>query len=898
MDEWRKAYINYSGLKKLIKRVEAHWRARREASVSVRSPMFPPSVRARTSEFVRRGSLLSRDSRVPDYGSTQDAGDRPVERAGPALPEVSLEGTGLSLADEPGFTQPVPATNADAANGAGPARTDVESGGNGSGFWARLQGSANAHGDEPVDARIARTFDGEEQKFFAALDAEIQRIEEFYLEREHEAVERLTVLVSQLSELAQHRREFLARSEQAMQGHEHGLSRFLSLVPKRLEADELNRARLTAQRLRHMPASSSRVDPGDKRRAQAVANFQALNIAADHAAGHGKGKEEPDGTHTPTTEAVHMAHDPVQYRKARKKLRAAVVENYRALEILNNYRILNRTGCLKILKKFDKTLGVAFLEPFYEARVRHTPIVVNDTVPKLLHATEEIFTSYFGHGDQKRARETLRQSSAAPSNVQRFPTHYASTFRTGLYLGVAVCALVRGLIAAMDEETRQAIPQWDKLMHVYGALFIPTLFALLFGVNLVAWLYVRINAVFIFEWDPANVLEPSQYFELPAFLMLVLTVFFWVSFARPYDHILPPTDYPIIYIAVVLAVLLNPLPIFHRSGRNWFVRSLVRVFGAGAFSSVEFRDFFLGDELNSLTWSMGSLWLIGCAYRAHWRPGTCDTMHTYWTPVLTSVAPLLRFGQCWRRFVDSNYKVKLHVVNAFKYSSTVLNAFFYFRYRYHDSSRHSDLVLWILFGCIYSIYTSSWDIVMDWNLLQPHSRYPLLRSNLAFEDVWPVYYAAMVTNVLLRFSWVIYLLPGPASVSLRSFIVALLEMFRRWQWNFVRLENEHLGNADSFKIVRDLPPPYPVQRKTAVHDEEDGPRRGSGGFSLSMLRTSTSRSSEESGEHADWVLERTKEGLAAARARRSGSEPSVDPLQDARSDGDEPLAQDTVAHNA
>ena len=187
---------------------------------------------------------------------------------------------------------------------------------------------------------------------------------------------------------------------------------------------------------------------------------------------------------------------------------------------------------------------------------------------------------------------------------------------------------------------------------------------------------------------------------------------------------------------------------------------------------------------------------------------------------------------------------------------------------------------------------------MDWNLLQPHSRYPLLRSNLAFEDVWPVYYAAMLINVLLRFSWVIYLLPGPASVSLRSFIVALLEMFRRWQWNFVRLENEHLGNADSFKIVRDLPLPYPVQRKTAVHDEEDGPRRGSGGFSLSMLRTSTSRSSEESGEHADWVLERTKEGLAAARARHSGSGPSADPVQDARSDGDEPVAQETFARNA
>lgn len=62
---------------------------------------------------------------------------------------------------------------------------------------------------------------------------------------------------------------------------------------------------------------------------------------------------------------------------------------------------------------------------------------------------------------------------------------------------------------------------------------------------------------------------------------------------------------------------------------------------------------------------------------------------------------------------------------------------------------------------------------------------------------------------------------------LRSFILAILEMLRRWQWNFrkprhpsylfysesddfhlVRLENEHLGNIDQYRATRDVPLPY------------------------------------------------------------------------------------------
>jgi len=98
-----------------------------------------------------------------------------------------------------------------------------------------------------------------------------------------------------------------------------------------------------------------------------------------------------------------------------------------------------------------------------------------------------------------------------------------------------------------------------------------------------------------------------------------------------------------------------------------------------------------------------------------------------------------------------------------------------------------------VFGVIYSVCTSSWDILMDWSLLKRNCKYPLLRNELVFESVWPVYYFALISNVILRFAWVIYLIPSPASMTLKVFIIALLEVLRRFQWNFYRLENEHLG---------------------------------------------------------------------------------------------------------
>lgn len=75
---------------------------------------------------------------------------------------------------------------------------------------------------------------------------------------------------------------------------------------------------------------------------------------------------------------------------------------------------------------------------------------------------------------------------------------------------------------------------------------------------------------------------------------------------------------------------------------------------------------------------------------------------------------------------------------------------------------------------------------------------------------------------------------------MRTFIVAILEMLRRWQWNFcerpffsfgkhdltsfpVRLENEHLGNMDQYRVTREVPLPYSFDDASREDDpDEDG----------------------------------------------------------------------------
>lgn len=118
---------------------------------------------------------------------------------------------------------------------------------------------------------------------------------------------------------------------------------------------------------------------------------------------------------------------------------------------------------------------------------------------------------------------------------------------------------------------------------------------------------------------------------------------------------------------------------------------------------------------------------------------------------------------------------------------------------------------------------------MDWSLLQSHSTRRFLRPELLYGDYFPIYYFAIFSNVLIRFVWVIYAPMGAFDFRIRAVIAATLEMLRRFQWNFFRVENEHVGNADQYRVTREMPLPYsfdnPEPRDDSDDDENDKPRR-------------------------------------------------------------------------
>jgi hypothetical protein len=97
----------------------------------------------------------------------------------------------------------------------------------------------------------------------------------------------------------------------------------------------------------------------------------------------------------------------------------------------------------------------------------------------------------------------------------------------------------------------------------------------------------------------------------------------------------------------------------------------------------------------------------------------------------------------------------------------------------------------------------------------------LLRAETVYGQPW-IYCYAIIQNFVIRFRWIIYEilmikllgsrgrlahLPSHRLERIRfvvGTVMSSLEIWRRFFWNFFRLENEHLNNCGEFRAVRDI----------------------------------------------------------------------------------------------
>ncbi|XP_025777080.1 xenotropic and polytropic retrovirus receptor 1 [Puma concolor] len=466
----------------------------------------------------------------------------------------------------------------------------------------------------------------------------------------------------------------------------------------------------------------------------------------------------------------------VQHRNI-KDLKLAFSEFYLSLILLQNYQNLNFTGFRKILKKHDKILETSRGADWRVAHVEVAPFYTCKKINQLISETEAVVTNELEDGDRQKAMKRLR----VPPLGAAQPAPAWTTFRVGLFCGIFIVLNITLVLAAVFKlETDRNI--WP-LIRIYRGGFLLIEFLFLLGINTYGWRQAGVNHVLIFELNPRSNLSHQHLFEIAGFLGILWCLSLLACFFAPLS-VIPTYVYPLVLYGFMFFFLINPTKTFYYKSRFWLLKLLFRVFTA-PFHKVGFADFWLADQLNSLSVILMDLEYMICFYSFELRWDESGGL------------------------LPNNSEERGH-------SDTMV--FFY---------------LWIVFCIISSCYTLIWDLKMDWGLFDKNAgENTFLREEIVYPQK-AYYYCAIIEDVILRFAWTIQISITsmtllPHSGDIIATVFAPLEVFRRFVWNFFRLENEHLNNCGEFRAVRDISvAPLNADDQTLLEqmmDQDDGVR--------------------------------------------------------------------------
>lgn len=582
----------------------------------------------------------------------------------------------------------------------------------------------------------------------------------------------------------------------------------------------------------------------------------------------------------------------VNVQQAERLLSDALIGYYQFLQLLKTYRDLNVTGFRKMAKKFDKTCKTKELPDFMIYAREHSPLFrhVNASVQlmaqKMKQTTsaqavgklkvkseaddpliwwESKVTEWYtkdltrSNSAQKRHNQRLKklaiQYTLNEQMIHRNNRALSQMFFSGIGLGISVAFIIYTLYLSFVSPTDSNLH--TILFPLWSGWYMVLLSALLFLSNCFIWHRKGINYRFIMlgEMQAKNgtQLFNNDFATSAISLKLYFLTFFAVSCAVcalmsfHWDRLTP---YGFIYLGIVFFLFICPngvFPYFDKlvDSRKWIVKTVVRLMLSGLYP-VEFGDFFIGDIVCSLTYSMSDIAMFFCYYSS--VPNSlCGSSHSKAIGVLSCLPSYWRMMQCMRRFGDSGDWFP-HLLNAVKYAFGVAYYAALCAYRISD---HKDEARkpFIILATFNSIVTAIWDIVMDWSLLQTCGSNWLLRNDLylAGKRDWKtgkysfkgkvIYYLAMIWDILIRFQWIVYAV-APQTIqqsAITSFILAITEVLRRFVWIIFRVENEHVANVHLFKVTGEAPLPYPVLR---TDDDLDSSKdRSSSSISLSQMYT-------------------------------------------------------------
>lgn len=273
----------------------------------------------------------------------------------------------------------------------------------------------------------------QEAAFLVFLDEQLKKIDDFYQMKEQEAAERLKVLRQQLhimrdqriQELYDVRRANKRRNVDAQIGH----NGFRKLNSSRLKDTLTGKVHFgkNSQALAQM--ATPKMPTRDREFISNRRDFMR--------------RQEPP-------------NNDVSYRSAKRKLKHALQEFYRGVELLKDYAYLNRTAFRKINKKYDKAVNAQPPLRYMSEKVNKASFVQSDVLETLMSAVEDLYARYFERGNRKLAASKLRHT------MNKSGDYSPSTFRSGLLLTAGTLFAIQGLVYAS-----QHLRKGEAQIHVW-----------------------------------------------------------------------------------------------------------------------------------------------------------------------------------------------------------------------------------------------------------------------------------------------------------------------------------------------------------------------------------------------------------------------------------------------
>ncbi|ONM01767.1 EXS (ERD1/XPR1/SYG1) family protein [Zea mays] len=317
-------------------------------------------------------------------------------------------------------------------------------------------------------------------------------------------------------------------------------------------------------------------------------------------------------------------------------------------------------------------------------------------------------------------------------------------------------------------------------------------------------------------------------------LLVALMIWLWgvnlwvfaqssVNYAKVFDlaqtHLSHREIWRVLLYAILLMILLSPFDMFYLSSRFYFLRTVWRIILP--LQAITFPDFFLADIFTSMSKVFSDL-----------ERSVCRMVNRQETYMFTSI-PV------------SGITCHFYILNSALKYSTAIPVIFLSALKYHvypDQWVGFYRPLWLISSVVNSLYSFYWDIKRDWDLRFVASLHddfticsafhtsilllltsfdlhtcsiltrifmfknPSIWTNLLYGQNW-VFYWVLGSNLVLRCTWTYKLSAHLRHNYLTVFTIAALEILRRWQWVFFRVENEwnKMTAKQNLEMSSDMP---------------------------------------------------------------------------------------------